>query len=174
MDQPTIKTERLLLRPFTLTDAKNVQKFAGNINVSKTTLNIPHPYSDGTAEEWIKTHQKNWHSKSEITYAITISNTSLLIGAISLISIKDNQAEIGYWIGEPFWGNGYCTESTKAIIKFSFSQLGLNYLLAEHLSSNPASGKVMKNAGMVHAKSSKTKDRYGKIVDKEIYEIKNF
>ena len=173
MEQPEINTERLLLRGFLNKDAKRVQELAGNFKVSKATLNIPHPYKDGMAEEWIKTHQKGFEENSQVTFAITNNQTNELIGAISLIAIKEKQAEIGYWIGEPFWGKGYCTEATKALINYSFTKRGLIKLVADHLSSNPASGKVMKKAGMYHVASKQMKDRFSNVVDAETYEIQN-
>ncbi len=173
MKQPELKTERLILRSFQKEDATQVQELAGNYDVSKTTINIPHPYKDGMAEEWIKTHQKGFEDNVNITFAITNNRNNKLMGAISIIAIEEKQAEIGYWIGEPFWGKGYCTEATKALINYSFTELGLIKLFAEHLSSNPASGKVMKKAGMHHIASKKMKDRFRNLVDAEIYEIQN-
>lgn len=171
MKQPSLKTKRLLLRTFKQQDAGQVQALAGNENVSKSTLNIPHPYKDGMAEDWIDSHEMSWESKSKIIFAITKLYNKQLIGTVGLVEITRDQAEIGYWIGEPFWGNGYCTEATKALINFSFTQLGLNKLIGVHLASNPASGKVMEKAGMLHIKSDKIKDRFGAYVDAEIYEI---
>jgi ribosomal-protein-alanine N-acetyltransferase len=63
MIQPDLKTERLLLRRFRLDDASDVQKLAGNVNVSKMTLNIPYPYKPGMSEEWISSHQDNWSQR---------------------------------------------------------------------------------------------------------------
>ena len=55
--QPTLETERLILRPFDLSDGPRIQLLAGDESIASTTLNIPHPYEDGMAEEWIRTHQ---------------------------------------------------------------------------------------------------------------------
>ena len=56
--QPEIETERLVLRPFRLSDATDVMRLAGDRDVSLNTLEIPHPYEAGMAEGWIGTHQK--------------------------------------------------------------------------------------------------------------------
>jgi len=171
MNQPELTSENLQLRSFCLSDANEVQNLAGNFNVSKTTLNIPHPYEPGIAEEWIGTHQESWETMTGVVYAISLLESDQLAGAISLVIIDGKKGELGYWIGEPYWGNGYCTEATKAIIKFSFTLLDLQRVIAEHLASNPASGEVMKKAGMHHIETIQKDDRYGKMADIEVYEI---
>jgi len=148
-----------------------VQEMAGNFNVAKMTLNVPHPYLPGMADEWIKTHPIDWESKTGASYAITCKKTKGLIGTIGLDSIENCQASMGYWIGEPFWGNGYCSEAGAALVQYGFSSLGLSRIYAEHLSINPASGRVMKNIGMKHYKTGKQPDRDGESVSMEFYEI---
>jgi len=173
MKQPVLKSERLLLRKFELRDANHVQKLAGKFNVAKTTLNIPHPYIDGMAEEWIQSHKLHWESSSQVIYAITKLDTKQLVGTVSLVGISGDRAELGFWIGESYWGNGYCTEAAKALTTFSFTQLNLKTVFAEHLASNPASGKVMKKIGMNRKISKKLNDRFGNLVDVEVYELQN-
>lgn len=173
MKLPVLNTERLTLRSFNLDDAATVQKLAGNYNVSKTTLNIPHPYEDGMAANWISSHEETWNSKKGVVYAITLTKTNQLVGAISLHDIDRSQSELGYWIGEPHWGNGYCTEAARALIEFSFEKLNLHNIHAEHLTTNPASGKVMENIGMRHIGSEQKTDRYNKVSSMEHYEIRN-
>lgn len=173
MKQPDLKTERLLLRRFRPGDASEVQQLAGNINVSKMTLNIPYPYAPGLAEAWIGTHQEAWESRTRVAYAIVKLNSHQLLGTTGLVSIDGLQAKLGYWIGEPYWGMGYCTEATKALIQFAFQRIGLQSIAAEHLTSNPASGKVMEKAGMKHIATTQKIDRHGNIVGMEIYEIRS-
>ncbi len=126
---PTIETARLVLRPFALSDAKDVQRLAGDYTVSNTTLNIPHPYEDGMAEEWIASLGPRFDSGTLCTLAIVRRDTRELIGAIGLsLSPRFARAEVGYWIGKAFWGNGYCTEAAQAILHYGFTVLGLNLL----------------------------------------------
>ena len=171
--QPELKTARLLLREYHLDDANELWKMAGNENVSKTTLNIPYPYKFEVAEKWIKTHQAEWQERTRITYAIVKLDTRQLVGTIGFVSLEGSEGELGYWIGEPYWGLGYCTEAAQAVIQFSFQNLGIDKITAEHLTTNPASGKVMEKIGMSHLMTTQGIDRYGKNASLEVYEIKS-
>ena len=112
------------------------------------TTNVPHPYEDGMAEEWIGGHEAAFQKGSEIVFAITLRSGGLA-GAIGLsINGKHRRGELGYWIGKPFWNNGYCTEAVGAVVRYGFEELGLNRIEARHMTTNPASGRVMAKAGM--------------------------
>jgi len=151
MKQPVLETERLRLRPFTLDDAPTVQQLAGDPAIADTTLNIPHPYLDGMAENWINTHADALASRKSITYAITSRQDGALLGAIGLtINRQDRRAEMGYWMGKPFWDRGYTTEAARALLAFGFNELDLNRIHASYLVRNPASGRVMEKMGMRH------------------------
>lgn len=144
-------TVRLLLRPFDLADAPVVQTLAGDKEIAATTLNIPHPYENGVAEKWIASLARNFAAGRSVTFAVTRRNDKMLMGAIGLeISRKHRHAEIGYWIGKPFWNQGYCTEGVKALLQYGFDILDLQRIFAHHLTRNPASGRVMHKVGMVH------------------------
>lgn len=144
-----LETQRLVLRPFKLSDAKTVQQKAGKKEIADTTLNIPHPYPNGAAEKWILTHEPKFKSGELINYAITIKETGELIGAVSLMITKRfNRAELGYWIDKNHWGKGYATEASRALLDYGFNIHGLHKIFAEHITRNPASGKVMKKLGM--------------------------
>ncbi len=146
---PILETRRLILRPFNLDDAKDVQRLAGDKEIAEVTLNIPHPYEDGMAEGWISTHEKAHNEGNSLTYAIVHREGKYLIGCISLmINRDDNKAEIGYWIGKAYWDNGYCSEAASKLIDYGFKEIELNRIYGRHLKKNPASGKVMEKLGM--------------------------
>ncbi len=145
----TLQTERLILRPFALADAPAVQRLAGDRAIADTTLNIPHPYENSMAEEWIGTHQAKFDADELANFAVVLRATGELIGAIGLvINRRFDRAELGYWIGQLYWKQGYCTEAARAVLAYGFTALNLNRIHATHLSRNPASGRVMENIGM--------------------------
>jgi RimJ/RimL family protein N-acetyltransferase len=143
--RPTLETDRLVLRPFEPGDAEDVQRLAGDRAIADTTLNIPHPYEDGMAEEWISRHRETFDEDEGLTLAVTSKDGGDLMGAISLMGInrRFSRAELGYWIGKPYWNNGFCTEAEQAVLKYGFEELGLNRIYASYFSRNLASGRVM-------------------------------
>ena len=150
-ERPSLETERLLLRPFTLADAPEVQRLASDKEIAATTLNIPHPYAEGMAEQWIATHQERYDMNELVNFAITRRGDNALLGAIGLVlSLPHKRAEMGYWIGKPYWKHGYATEAAKAVLRYGFEVLKLNRIHASHFAGNPASGRVMQKIGMQH------------------------
>ena len=171
MKQPDITTERLLLRKYQLQDANRVQELVGNFEVSKTTQNIPHPYTLKDASGWISSHAENLENGTRIAYAVTLKDSRELIGTVSLIKIVNGEASLGYWIGQPYWGKGYCSEAVSALLEFSKKELGLNRIYADHLTTNPASGRVMIKNGMKHVGQREITDRFSKVATVETHEI---
>src|SRR5438105_534326 len=104
-EQPTLTTPRLVLRPFRLEDASDVQRLAGERDIAATTLRIPHPYLDGMAEAWLATLQPRYEKGEAVVFAITRREDGAFLGAIGLeIAREHERAELGYWIGKPYWG----------------------------------------------------------------------
>lgn len=146
---PTIETERLILRPFQISDAARVKELAGAYEIYRPTLNIPHPYEDGVAERWIASHASRFYGGEGLDLAVTLKADGLLIGSIGLgASPKHQRAEIGYWIGVPYWGKGYCTEAAIEMIRYGFEVMHLHKITSSHMEWNTASGRVMQKAGM--------------------------
>ena len=150
-ERPTLETVRLVLRPFTVADAPDVQRLAGEREVASTTLNIPHPYEAGMAEQWINTHHEVYKRGEGVSFAIVRRVDHVLIGAIGLrLQQSHARTELGYWIGIPFWRQGYCTEAAQAVVRYGFEVLGLHRIYATHITRNPASGRVMQKLGMTY------------------------
>jgi [ribosomal protein S5]-alanine N-acetyltransferase len=148
-ERPTLETTRLILRPFTFADASEVQGLAGDRAIASTTLNVPHPYEDGMAEQWIGTHQEKYECGELVNFAIVRRADTALMGAIGLrINPQHAHAELGYWLGKPYWNMGYCTEAARAVVAYGFEILGLHRIHASHMTRNPASGRVMQKIGM--------------------------
>lgn len=173
-ERPTLETKRLQLRPFTLEDASSVQQLAGDRAIADTTQFIPHPYENGMAEKWIGTHQEEFEKGNQVVFAIALRQGNYLIGAMGLSSIDNEHdyAALGYWIGKPYWNQGFCTEAGRAVLNYGFEQLNLNRIYAEHFMRNPASGRVMQKLGMTHEGCLRQHiKKWGHYEDVEVYGI---
>jgi len=146
---PTLKTDRLILRPFDLTDAPVVQTLAGASEVAATTLNMPHPYHEGLAESWISRHHPAAAAGTAVTWAIVRTADATLLGAITLSLVPaHSQAELGYWLGVPYWNQGYITEAVRRVTAFAFAERAVHRVQAGCFPRNGASARVMEKAGM--------------------------
>jgi RimJ/RimL family protein N-acetyltransferase len=152
MLQPTLRSKRLILRPFCADDAPTVQRLASDRYIADTT-NIPHPYENGMAEKWIETHQIGFDSGALATFAVVLRDCTQLIGAVGLRIGKDRSTGVlGYWVGRPYWNRGYATEAATAILDFGFNELKLSKISAAHIPRNPSSGRVLEKVGMLFEK----------------------
>jgi len=146
---PTLSTERLLLRPFAAADAARVQALAGAPELAVTALNIPHPYPDGAAESWIARHVGIASEGVGMTWAIVRRQGETLLGAISLgLTARHQRGSLGYWLGVPYWNQGYTTEAARRVIQFAFDERGCYRVEAGCFPRNVASARVMEKAGL--------------------------
>lgn len=146
-----IQTERLQLQPLKLSDAPDVQRLAGDRDVASTTLSIEHPYEDGMAEKWIRSSNRKVAAGGLIAFAITLLAGGSFLGAISLhLDYAVKRGELSYWIGKPYWNQGYATEAVESVIDHAFHTLKLDRVYAAHFTRNPSSGRVMEKAGMLY------------------------
>lgn len=175
MSLPTLTTQRLSLRPFTLTDAPTVQKLCGAYEVAAKTLSVPYPYPDGVAEAWIASHTPDWENRTWITLALTPRKDDAqppdVMGAISLmLHLAHQRAELAYWLGMPYWNQGYMTEAARTLVQYGFEELKLNRVEATHYRSNPASGRVMQKIGMQQEGLRRQQTlRFGRFEDCVVY-----
>lgn len=172
MPIPTLRTQRLILRPFGLADAPAVQALAGTREVASTTLTMPHPYEDGVAEGWIAGQASEWVDRERLTLAVTTKSEGVVGGMGLHLTPQHQRAELGYWIGLPYWNRGYATEAAAAVVAFGFTELGLHRIVARHFPRNPASGRVMAKIGMTHEGTLRHHViRWGEFEDLECFAI---
>ena len=146
---PPLLTERLILRSLTLEDVSAIQRLAGEYDVAATLCNMPHPYEDGMAEEWIRSCSEKFEKDAALNFAITLRVDQNFIGAIEIrLDEEIENGELGFWIGKPYWGCGYCTEAAKVVVAYGFEVLKLDRICAYHFENNLASGRVLQKIGM--------------------------
>lgn len=166
-----LKTERLTLRPFSLTDAPSLHELINQWEIAYNTANIPHPYPEGLAENYILATNEKWLTAETLTFAVICG--SELVGCTNL-SVRHSQsrAELGYWIGKAYWGRGYATESARRLVEFGFEKMKLNRVFASCFSRNTASAKVMQNVGMQYEGTLRQHyHRWGEFLDTDHYGI---
>lgn len=139
----TLKTARLILRAPCEADIDRLEELAGDYEVSKMLAVVPHPYERHHAIEWIQ-HVLSSNDRDEKAFAIDDGNG--LIGVISFRQLQDTP-RIGYWLGRPYWGNGYMSEAAHAALTWLFSNVDVDAVEAEAMLENPASIAVLRKFG---------------------------
>ena len=166
-----LRTERLLLRCLRPDDIPALLPLIGAGAVAATTLRVPHPYTQEDAEEFLKYSESVWEKSEGARFGVFLREGERLCGGMGLLANREhNHAEIGYWIGVPFWGNGYCTEAVKEVLKYGFENLELSRVHSNHFSTNPASGRVLRKVGMKHEGTLRRHIlKWGELLDMELY-----
>ena len=150
LDQPTLVTPRLVLRPYQQEDSDGLARLAGERAIADTTISIPHPYTTATARARISDWQIDAENRSAYHFAVCRAAAEGLIGGVELRAIdwEHLQGELSLWIGVTQQGRGYAGEALGELIGYGFEQLGLWRLYAYHMVRNPASGRVLERVGM--------------------------
>ena len=145
-----IETKRLILRPWKSTDAEDLYKYASDPAVGPKAGWRPHESVENSREII-----KDVLSKDE-TYAICLKSDNKAIGSISLrlkdetdMTDKDDECELGYWIGKPFWGNGYTPEAAKALVSRAFDELQMSVIWCGYYDGNEQSRRVQEKLGFL-------------------------
>ena len=166
-----IKTGFGELRAYTLADAESLARYADNPQIAGNLRDgFPHPYTIEDARQFIGIAM----AKDPPTL-LAISDGREAIGGIGLMVKTDVHrftAELGYWLGEPFWGRGIVTESIRAIVGYGFDTLGLQRIFAEPYDSNPASCRALEKAGFtLEGRLKKNVFKKGVVRDSLMYAI---
>lgn len=164
-----LETPRLILREWIESDVPELVPLIGAREVAETTLRIPYPYEEKHARDFIASQPK----QNELRLAIQLRSDRRLAGGIGLHPQMEHQrAELGYWIGVPFWRHGYATEAAREVVRYGFETLNLNRIFGGLFEGNAASRAILLKLGMQYegcARQSVVK--WGKPTDVHIYAI---
>lgn len=141
-----LETARLALRPLELEDAGWISKYSSNPKVARQAARVPLPNPPLAAEQFIVTMRAAEPVRGDRVRAITLKSSGRPVGLMGLHPHEGARPEFGYWLGEPFWGNGYATEAGEAFLEAAAAD-GLGAPLAGHFEDNPASGRVLEKLG---------------------------
>jgi len=143
-----LRSEQLVLRPLERTDAPKVADMAGEWEVARWTLDIPHPYDITMARNFIAWAQDELPAQRRIFLAMVARASGDLVGTISLTRNGADEGEIGYWVGRPYQGRGFAREAAAAVIAVAFEAMALRRVVAACRPENEASWRVMEYCGM--------------------------
>jgi RimJ/RimL family protein N-acetyltransferase len=164
---PTLETARLKMRPYAEADIPELLPLIGARDVAATTLRIAHPYTEEHARELLTLAQE----PDKVWLAIVLRSDGRQIGGIGLrLSEQHQHAELGYWLGVAYWGQGYATEACRELLRYGFEDLGLHRIFASHFKHNPASGHILKKLGMSYEGCQRQHlHKWGEFIDLELY-----
>lgn len=148
IDCPILLTERLVLRPPHEEDIEDLVRLADNRRIAEMLARVPHPYTERDARAFLAITSNAIGGGA--TYALTLADTGAFIGTAGLVS-RDHGIELGYWVGEPYWGNGYATEAAHALVDLAFRATLTNTVHVSCRVINPSSRRVIHKCGFQYA-----------------------
>lgn len=160
------------LRPWSLNDISDIVQLANNINIAKNMTDaFPNPYTYMDAEAFVRRVSTEIPQK---VFAIAYNNK--VVGSIGIFPKEDihrKNAEIGYWLGEPYHGKGIMTEAVRLIVKYGFETFDIERIYAAPFRNNKASQRVLQKSGFIlEAVLRMSIIKYNELQDETIYSIR--
>ena len=143
-----LESERLILRPPRPTDIAGMVVWLGDFNVSRNMSRVPHPYHEEDAEMFVAgmgPQRQGWQH----CFSVLRKSDGMFLGGAGLQE-QSGIVEFGYWLGTPFWGQGFATEAVHRLVTYAFEELNQETLHAGWFYDNPASGHVLAKLGARH------------------------
>ena len=168
---PTLETERLILRRIAMRDAKDIFAYSKDAEVARHVLwSAQKDVSE--ARDYCRFMMKRYRSDLPSSWGIIQKQTNQLVGTIGYMDYSEDNAsvEVGYSLARRRWNRGYMTEALAEVLRFSFEELGVHRVEAQHEVENAASGAVMRKCGM--RKEGTLRGRLynkGRYVDVDLY-----
>ena len=148
IDCPVLVTERLVLRPPHEDDVPDLARLANNRRIAEMLARMPHPY--GVREGRSFVGMASVRQGAGCVYAVTIAESGAFVGCAGLNG-TERGLELGYWIGEPWWGHGYATEAAHALVDLAFRATGIEVLHVACRVINGASRRVIHKCGFQYS-----------------------
>lgn len=144
-----LETRRLILRKPEAVDASGVQTLIANWEIAKWLGRLPWPYPHDGAEEWLTRMSQETATGKGYAFGIFVKSRPFdgIIGVLGLHLHETGGWELGYWLGEPYWGLGYMSEAAPHIVRFAFEDLNLERIEAGHFFGNAGSARVLLRCG---------------------------
>ncbi len=144
-----LSTDRLILRPLRMSDARDLYAYARDPLVSKHVLWTAHR-SVSDSRRFLRAGIRQYSRGFPGSFAIVLRENSRMIGTIGFMWINSEyrSCEVGYSLSRDYWNRGLMTEALREVIRYAFDTLSLNRIECQHETDNPASGRVMEKAGM--------------------------
>lgn len=148
-----LQTERLVLRAWQESDAQSLYKYAQNPNVGPIAGWQPHTSVENSREII------NTVLASDKTYAVVLKETDEVVGSIGIMTSKseihsaeitENECEVGFWIGEPFWGLGLIPEAMHELLRYAFEDLRFTAVWCGYYDGNEKSKRVQEKCGFIY------------------------
>jgi len=160
------------IRPWRKSDLKFLLKYADNPRIAMNLTDMfPHPYTRQSGKRFLKMARS---ADPVRIFAIDINGEAVgSIGVFPGVDIRRNNAEIGYWLAEPFWGKGIMTEAVKQMVAYSFKTFNINRIFAGTFGRNTGSQRVLVKAGFsLEARFEKNYVKNDELEDEVVYAIR--
>ena len=170
---PILKTERLILRPLRMSDARDLFAYAQDPQVSRHVLWDTHE-TLRDSRQFLRGAIRQYRQGLPGSFAITLKDSGRMIGTFGfmLVNYEYKSAEVGYSLSREYWNRGIMTEALRQVVEFGFQELRLNRIEAQHDVDNPASGRVMAHVGMQYEGTLRQRIKNkGRFVDVALYAI---
>jgi len=141
----SLETGRLLLRPPRAADISHFLPLLREFDVVRNLSRVPYPYTEDNACAFVVHAAQGWASGDDLAFAILRKAPGVYIGACGVHPARN--WEFGYWLGKPYWGQGYATEAAGRLVAFAFEELSAERLTAGWFHDNPASGRLLEKLG---------------------------
>lgn len=152
--QPTLQTDRFALRPVRMSDLTRIEHYAADQRLALQTPRIPHPLPPGVIAAFIDRALAVDRIEDVWVMDGGAANGEEVMGVVSLMRLDRNQSEVGYWVAPPFWNTHLASDAVQTLV--AGNPQGCDTMFASVFHDNPASAKVLTNAGFAYLGDAET------------------